>query len=128
MSVGYKWDAPTLDRLLYLITNMDGEDLEWEWMAKGGSDTEYLAREDVLKLLERMKTEVDMEYFSTIQFWSSGVYRERHNLVSTDGSPFPIMDNVYFECRKCREKTFEANMPEDKSRCPKCGYTTKAGS
>jgi hypothetical protein len=50
-----KWDTPTLDRILYLIINMDGEDSIWDCMEKGGSETVYLVRDDVLRLLKKMR-------------------------------------------------------------------------
>ena len=45
-------DSVEIDRLWFKIKNMPGYDLRWEWMEEGGSDTEYIKREDVLNILE----------------------------------------------------------------------------
>ncbi|MFH2076145.1 MAG: hypothetical protein ABIJ57_12500 [Pseudomonadota bacterium] len=44
----------TVNRLWFEVKNMDGYDLEYEWMEKGGRDTKYLERADVLKLIDSL--------------------------------------------------------------------------
>ena len=51
----------TIDKLIVLASNMPGYDLCWEWMEPGNSDTEYIARHDVLELLNRMKNIVERD-------------------------------------------------------------------
>ena len=45
-----------IERIWYEVKNMDGFDLEWDWMTEGGSESEYLSRDDVLKLVENHLT------------------------------------------------------------------------
>jgi hypothetical protein len=42
-----------VERIWFEIKNMDGVELEWEWMAEGGAETEYLVRKEVLKIIEK---------------------------------------------------------------------------